>query len=318
MKLTTFVVAQAAASAAFAAPLPLGDFCEPFDGARIEVVWAAPTSAIPKAVRLFKVVPTRFSSETVSNALGLAGLKLEDKKRPNQVGVLAGKGVLTFENREGTRHLDIVPAEGTIAFTKREAIAGPKEAVVNVPNTNEAIRRLVGLLPKLGIPKSEIVADATGEAVPYSMFEQTDFHRDKATAKVITNVISRAVSLSRQIDGIPVWGAAGAFAHFGNEGELANLSVTWRAIQPSDECSVPSPSNFVAIIRAGRSLIRNEQAGERYTKITIRKVQLYYWENDGSTHQSKVYPFAVLESEAGIEGALTNIQLFVSFANQRT
>ena len=99
---------------------------------------------------------------------------------------------------------------------------------------------------------------------------------------------------------------------FGNEGKLANLESTWHAVKPDKDCPVPNASEFVNRIRSGRALIRNEQAEATYKKLTIEKVQLYYWESDGSERQERIYPFAVLETKTDQPGENARVQLFVS------
>jgi sulfur carrier protein ThiS len=284
-----------------------------FDAAKVEIVWVA-TNKTPQSAKIFKVVPTKFSPETVSNALNLARLTKNDKKAPTQNGVLAGKDVLSFETRDGMRHLDIIPSQGAIALNRTDVIATPREPVTGVPTADEGISNIVRLLPKLGIRLSEIVTNANGKPVPYSRFEQKDFHKDKATGKIITNIVSQAISLNRQINGIPVWGAAGVFVQFGNESKIADLNLTWRSIQPDGEYPVPTGSNFVAAIKSGNALIRREQAEQPYAKVTIRNVQLYYWENDASEAQSHIYPFAVLNADTDATGDNAKIQLFIPFA----
>lgn len=151
--------------AVFAAGPPLTEFCQPFTAGKTELVWNA-TNKTPQRVKFFKVLPTRFAAETVSNALDLAQLTPANKLLPRQGGILGGKDVLAFENRDKTRHLDIVPSQGTIAINRKDVIALPRKPVVNVPSTIDAIRLLFNLLPKFGIRQSEIVTNERGQPVP--------------------------------------------------------------------------------------------------------------------------------------------------------
>lgn len=300
-------------STAFAAGPPLNNFCAPFDGGNCEVKWEATLDTLPAAVQIFKVVPTKFAPATVSNLLQLADLTEKNKKRPPRGGVFEDKGILCFGNREETRHLLLLPAQGYIVLHKGGITAGPKDEVAGVPEIREAVHLALGLLSQIGIPKSEIATNQQS-GLPVSLMETTDFYKDKATGQIISNVTSRGVSLTRQIDGIPVWGSAGAFAHFGNEGRLAELNVTWRTIEPLKPCAVPTASEFLNAIKAGKTLIRD---GERnnFKKLTISKVRLYYWESSGSERQNYIYPFAVLDAKTGLEGEDSKVELFLPFAN---
>jgi hypothetical protein len=149
-----------------------------------------------------------------------------------------------------------------------------------------------------------------------SFSEGSVIHKDKATGQIVTNIVDRSIVLSRQIGGIPCFGMGGISMKFGNEGKIANLETAWRAVKPDKDCSVPNASEFVNRIKSGHALIRNEQADATYKKLTIEKVQLYFWENDGSEHQERIYPFAVLETKTDQLGENSNVQLFVPFVNE--
>ena len=296
MRFRIILIAQALVSAAFAAELPLQNFCESFNGKDCEIIWAAPTN-LPASVKIFAVVPTKFSSATVSNLLQIADLKPDQRKRVDQTGVFAGKDVRFFADRKETRQLNLIPSQGFIVVSKNGALAEPpKEIPAGVPDDKEALRLALDILEKIGISRSELAADSNGKIQPtYS--EESVLHKDKPSGLLVTNVVSREISLRRQIEGIPVWGDAGISVKFGNEGKLAYLSAIWRAIKPDKDCPVPDAAGFISRIKSGRVLIRSEQANVAYKKLTDHQSILYYWENSGSESQTYIYPFAVLEAK---------------------
>lgn len=304
------------ALATFAAGPPLESFCCPFNGSNCEVTWKAPPN-LPLSVKIFVVVPTQFSPSTLSNLLQIAELTPKNKKRSTQPdGILAGKDVLTYANQDDTRHLDIIPSQGAIGLNKIGVYAQiPKQTPVGVPDDKEALRLALDILGKIGISRSELAADTNGNPL-LSFSEGSVIQKVKPSGQIVTNVVSHGISLTRQIEGIPVWGNAGLSAKFGNEGRLANLDVTWRAIKPEKDCPVPTASEFVSRVESGRGLIRDEQANAVFRKITIIKASLYYWENSGSEPQSHIYPFAVLDAKTDVQGQDANVQLFVPFANE--
>lgn len=83
------------------------------------------------------------------------------------------------------------------------------------------------------------------------MYNKGVLHKDKPSGLLVTNVVSREIGLRRQIDGSPVWGDAGVFAKCGNEGKLAYLSATWRAVKPDKDCHVPDVTEFISRIKSG-------------------------------------------------------------------
>jgi len=72
MRLATFIFIQMATAALAAGP-PFSDYCRPFDGKDFNVIWEAPTN-LPVSVKIFAVVPTKFSPAAVSNLLQIAEL----------------------------------------------------------------------------------------------------------------------------------------------------------------------------------------------------------------------------------------------------
>ena len=306
-----FIAMQLVVLAAFAASPPLEDFCSSFDGKNCEISWEA-TNRLPVSVKTWKVVPTKFSSATVSNLLQIAGLKPDQQKRMDQSGVFAGKDVQSFGDRQGTRQLNLVPSQGFIVVNKRGAIAEiPKQSPVDVPDDEKALRLALGLVEKIGISRSELATNSDGR-IQRSFLEGSVLHKDRG-GQIVTNVTDREIDLRRQIVGIPVWGDAGIAAKFGNEGQLAYLAVTWRAVEADEDCSIPSAAEFLDLIKAGRALIRNEQAGQ-FKKLSVRMAGIYYWENSGSEPQSFIYPFAVLDAKPDSAGDNSVVQLFVPFA----
>ena len=305
----------AVALAAGAAGPPLADFCEPFRCDGCEVVWAVPTNRLPASISILKVVPTKYPANVISNLLDLAELTYKNRMRPVQTGVFLGKDVLSFGDREETRHLDVVPSEGCVVIVNSRPLAGPKEPSQGVPSTAQALKLTLKLLPVLGIPEAELATNRVGKIAPRSFSDETEMHKEKPSGKVVTNLLARSVQLNRQIEGVPVWGAAGIGAKFGNHGKLAELNVAWRKVEPFKRCAVPSARDFVELIKNGKSLMRSGEAGQ-FEKVTVTDALLYYWENSGSEAQKLIHPFAVLEAEALLDGKKSRIEIFVPFASR--
>lgn len=311
----TLTITQLAACAAFAAGPPMADFCDPFNGKDCEITWMAPTN-LPVSLKIYAVVPTKFSPATVSNLLQIAGLKPKDKKRPTQDGVFGGKDVLVFANQDDSRHLDIVPSQGVIGLGIRGTEAQiPRESPVGVPDPQTALRLTLDMLGKIGINKSELATNAEGKLIG-GFPTASVTHKDKRSGKLVSEIVQRGVELPRQIDGFLVQGTAGGvLAQFGNEGRLGYLSVVWRAIKPEKDCRVPTAAEFGNKIKAGQTWINSDQANIHVKKIVITKVSLFYWEKSGSEPQSHIYPYAVLEAKTDQLGENSTIHLFAPFAN---
>lgn len=314
------ILFQVAALAALAAGPPLENFCSPFTGTNCVIVWNAPTNQLPQSTKIWKVVPAQYSSATISNLLQLAELTAKDKKRPTQPdGVFAGKDVLIYANKNESRQLTIAPSQGIIGLGKIGGVVAeiPKEKPVGVPDPRTAFRLTLALLERIGIDieSSHLVTNSTGKV--YAGYGQAEvIGKDKASGKIVTNIVEREIHLPRQIDGIPVWGPVGVFAKFGNEGRLADLDIRLRAITPDKIIPIPDDLGFIKRIKSGKTLIRDDQASQKYNKLIVTDVSLYYWENSGSEPQSHIYPFAILEAKTDQQGENSNVQLFVPLANE--
>lgn len=315
MKFRILLFSQVVVSAVFAAETPLREFCETFQGKGCELIWAAPTN-LPASVNIFAVMPTEFSSATVSNLLQIAELKPDQHKRVDQTGVFSGKDVRFFADRKQTRQLNLIPSQGFIVISKNGALAEPpKEIPAGVPDDREALRLALDIVKQIEINHSELATDSSGKIQPtYS--EESVLHKDKPSGLVVTNVVSREINLRRQIDGFPVWGDAGLSAKFGNQGKLAYLSVVWRKVKPDRSCRVPSASEFVNRIKSGRALIHSEQAKIAFKKLVITNASVFYWENSGSEPQSQICPFAMMEANTDLPDESSKIMLFVTFASE--
>lgn len=310
-----FIVLQLAAVTAFGAGPPLQEFFRPFDGAGCDIIWETPTN-LPASVRIFAVVPTKFSPATISNLLDLAELTPKNKRRPVQQGVFLETDVLTYANRDDTHHVDLVPSQGFMAMNRDGVFAAlPQQKPVGVPSDREAVALALKLAENLGLNPSELKGP-DGKLLPVDVSEGTVLQKDKASGQLVTNIISRTVSITRRIEGIPVAGMAGISMKFGNEGKLASLSWVWRSLKPDGPCPVPSAAEFVSRIKSGRAFIHPEHEGKRLQKLTIKQVQLYYWENEGSNPQTMIYPFAILEAEAWQSNRTFKVEMFVSLANE--
>jgi hypothetical protein len=311
------IVFSGAALAAFAAWPPLENFCVPFNSTNCVIIWNAPTNQLPRQAKIWKVVPAQYSPTTISNLLEMAELRSSQKKRVERTGVLGSTDAAFFGNRDETRNLSIIPAQGKIVIGKIGGVVAqiPKEKPNEVPDPQTAFRLTLDLLQKIGIDQSRLLTNSNGKV--YAGYGQAEvIGKDKATGRIVTNVVEREIHFPRQIDGIPVQGPVGVFAKFGNEGKLASLEITMRAITPDRICSIPDVADFVERIKSGRTFIPNGspfQTGKNaiFQRLTISEVSLYYWEDSGSEPQTYIYPFAVLDAQTDQQGDNANVQLFV-------
>ena len=99
---------------AVAAQPSLQDMGIPFGGKNVEVLWEAPTNHLPRALSVFKVLPTLFSPQVVSNMLNLAGLREPQKAQAQFASVSQGKDAF-FTEPETKKYLSFSPARAAKA-----------------------------------------------------------------------------------------------------------------------------------------------------------------------------------------------------------
>lgn len=291
---------------------PLENFCEKLDASHCDVVWSVGTQSSPLSVTVFEVIPTRFSESVISNVLYVSELTPKDKKRPPQSGVFMDKDAIAFGDRAETRHLDIVPSQGWMSFTRLAARPPRGRNAVGVPTQEAALSRALGYLALLGLSETNIVRDAAGRVAPGQMTETEDSYRDKTTGKLFTNVVNKGLTLVRRINGVPVWGHGGLSVSFGEKAQVEAMELVWRSLKAKMEVPVPKAPEIVERIKSGRALVRmsDQMPVER---LVIKKAELFYWESEGSVRQTHVYPFLVLRTETGLSGKHSNLDVFLVF-----
>ena len=291
---------------------PLQQFSERFEcRPECNITWAA-TNRLPAKVKTFKVVPTAFSPETISNLLQFASLTPKNRKSPVQSGVFMGKDVSAFGNREETRSLEIVPSQGFVVLVNREVIAGARQASEGVPERKNVLKHALEQLHAIGVNQTEIATNTFGKIEPRTLSEETEIFKDKTSGTVVTNVLARWVWLNRQIEGITVSGEGGILFKFGNFGKISELRWTWRKIEPFKELPVPNPDELVKLIKSGKTMVRTGTS-QPFMSLTITNASLFYWENSGSEPQKYIYPFAVLNAKTDREGEASSVDIFVTF-----
>jgi hypothetical protein len=252
-----------------AVTLPFEKDAEPFYSSTFQVVWAA-TNSLPATVRVFKVVPARFSATAVSNLTALGG------------SVNLKRGWLSYDQPSGM-----------------------DSTLENVPDKVRAYELGTNLLAKLEIPIGELLLRDGKPMAGFSPGWRT--HRDKITRKAINEPSLMGVEFRRTVDGLACFDQQIRFQFEGQE-KLTQISVKWLGLQPVKSCPTAAPEQIVAWIKEGRSRAQSiETTGQRWIKVadikkvTIRNVEVCYdatpdWD-DSELPATTLYPYAILSAE---------------------
>lgn len=289
----------------------------PFNAGAAQIIWAAPTNHLPRALWVYKVVPQTLAPTIISNALAVASFTPKNRARPQVSGFPYGhKEMMHFRNKEQSRYLNIFPDSGWIEYYDGKVRVQGKDRVSGVPTEQEALALAFGYLHKLGIDRSQLAVkpDTCELRVYRDRRERTRL--DKARNETAKEVISRGVYFVRRIDGVDFTGLAsdaGFMVNFGNDARVAALEMVWRNLQPHRSCSLASPGQIINMIKHGRAVAMEPLSFDtaKISKIQINKITPYYLGESGDKPQDFVFPFAALESTVDAEGKDVSIHLNV-------
>jgi len=297
-----------------AAQLSLEAFGEPLDGQNIEVIWRVSPGEVPASLGTFTVLPTSFSSQVVSNVIDLCGFKNAEKVRGAFRDVVTGRAASYQEPHPGKpvlgKSLRIVPANGYINYFNPTASSLPGVPAQGVPSLERALQLAMNLLPILGINESELARKPDSQELAYFVTEKKNGRFDKQQKKAVEEVAARGVILFRQVNGVSFSGpsdSGGLRVEFGNNEQIKELAVTWRALKPGNEETVASQEEIMRAIKQGQAVVRLPEGFGNTAKlksVTITGLRPYYFGVSGTEPQTVVFPYAMLTATA--ETGVTN------------
>jgi hypothetical protein len=134
---------------------------------------------------------------------------------------------------------------------------------------------------------------------------------DKSQGKLVKTVIARQLFLVRTLDGIPSIGmglGGGVWFSFGNDGQLAELEMAWRNVEPKGTYPVAREKQFSERLQSGQCVCAFDSP-EQIRVVTITNATPYYLELPGTSPQKEIHPIAELDGEAQL--AQTNLPIRV-------
>ena len=265
----------------------------------IEITWIARTNDLPQKVWVYKVIPQRFSQDTISNLLHTGDFSTKDKSHIEGQSPFKDKSILYFADKDKTRYLGIFPPIGWIDYSDEKARSEMKELVEGVPTEEEALQMAFDFLPRLGISRSDLVTETN--KIHRVLRERGRF--DKTSGTLVKEVISRGVFFTRKIDGVEFTGIGlhgGMWIDFGNHGRIAALQASWRKLQPVESHEIAQPDRIVTLIKQGKARISPQEPVNltEGTRLAVTKMTPYYLGKLGEEPQETVFPFCALEIQA--------------------
>lgn len=289
--LLAFVVGASLRSPADS-PRPENPFFHP--AGNLEIVWNAPTAALPKNLRVYKIIPQTFSSVVISNAMALASFQMRDLTSPRDY-----KTVLYFQDSKDeswSRSLTIIPDAGQILYRIR----------TNSINSD-------------GIPNDEEVARRTWDYLPQFQIDPAQMNKNPGIRRIencggnnSTNVCARGIFLTRKVDGIEVRNI-GFGMDFSSHAQIKGFYLIWPKLEVSGNFQTATPEQIVAWIKEGKAFptedelrdaakVKNLSNAKKLiiTKITPEYGEGKYGEAPTADSENYVSPFGILEGVADL------------------
>lgn len=287
------------------------DFGDPFKPGKAAVHWQVTHKQLPAELIRYRVSMAPFSDAVVSNVVALAGFADESAARVALRPALRGD-MARYEESATGKFVAFSPSRGRIYFSNRRANPGVKDAIVGVPTPEQALSRLLAMLPVFGLSETNFAA-----GIGTNRFRTSSLHnlltRRNPQTKEREKVISRqGVYLHRPVDGIHISGGGvcgGARAEFAQRGELAELEIVWRNLVRPERLRVPAPDEIIRSIQRGDALTQTTLPSGELTSVTITDWTLYYWGEDGLTEQEVVEPFFTFRVDALVAGK--SVEMFL-------
>lgn len=272
------------------------------------IVWAA-TNLLPKTITVYKTERQAFSDEAISNLLAFASFK------KTGVQISADKKTLHWEARNEQdaliRSLDITPSVGWINYFNSDAQEQSTNAARGVPQVEQVKILAAQCLQKLGGDTNQLsFHPASGTEEHRTLYDKKPW---KGGHIILDDYTMRGIMLTRQIDGVRFNGASGRggiAVDFGTDGRIAKLQLVWQKLAQWKTFPIATPDEIIAMIKNGRGVLPSEQSADLgplpgAVKITIKAISPRYWGETGGQRQDFVYPFAIIDAEARLDGTNT-------------
>jgi hypothetical protein len=287
-----------------------------FQNTNLVVRWKASKHPWPKSLWVYRVLPTMFAPDVLSNLMALGHFTESDRKD-------FSTNALFYGNWLGAPNLRISSTEGEIEYNGGQRNFSLTDLAKDIPETNELFQLTTNFLPKLGIHFSDIAKTADGKPkISFVEDEQSMWPANGGTA--ITNIAFRGSSVTRLLNGVEYSRGDGGRCSlcFGEHGRLISIALHWRDVEPDKQYSAATPERIIKWIREGKAIQKHlpgEWNGTEATidwrtvkKLTITKATAYYWGETffGDREHRPILPSSVLpyaELSGTVDTGKTNL-----------
>ncbi len=281
---------------------------QPFYSKNLRVEWKLTTNCLPATVRVFKIVPGKFSQMTISNLMKLGGFSETNRVWTNYRGDKLPAEILCFRNYNDRDSLAIVPADGTVNLETPTFHTGLPEGV---PDEARGFDLATNMLKQLDIPTEQLIKTGGRLKAWFYPGETTIFPKG---SEPITRRSHMGVEFRRMLDGIPCM-AEQVHIDFEDQEKITQIEIQWHGTEPSKPYPVASTQQMAAWIKEGRARVQSLEGPtdgrflqpSEIKQITIVGITPYYTassyfsdETDDNVPMSRMYPYVMLQADGEI------------------
>jgi hypothetical protein len=282
--------------------------------ANIDLVWTAPTNDLPRALWIYRALPSEVSPKVIANLKTLGSFTDKDRKE-----IPDSPRIISYANPSGKKTLLINPDWSFIQY--KDSDADDMHITEGVPDKEQAFKIATKWLPKLGIDRSQLAKKPHSSDLQVNVGEETAIlYKSRDGPAYATNISMREVFFMRSFDGVEISGGTGrggCAIGIGNHARISQIFMSWRKYERDKSYPTATPQTLLKWIHEGKVVWR-PSPDEFYPdwssvkKMVITKVTPYYYSEGYSEYdkpQNWVAPFA--ELEAKIETDQTNSTIYL-------
>jgi hypothetical protein len=261
--------------------------------ANVELVWAA-TNELPSGLWIYKVIPQEFSGAVVSNLMTLGNFNWQDITKKAD-SFIPDKNLFRFLDKKDnpTRTLVVAPTFGWIEYN-----TDSKTSTNGVPSDTEVEKMALDVFFKMGLDSSLLCDKHFHQSIQGRLSHDGQ--------KLTTNVVSRGITYSRQINGIESKNSACFTIDFGGNSQMTHFWLNWRNLLPYEAHPTLAQNQIIDSIKSGQAITFDWESSpnilDGVKKISVVKINPLYFEDGGMNPLDFMYPYAKLELVADLEG----------------
>ena len=291
--------------------LQLGEMGFPFENRNVEIVWKLQTNRVPSAMKVYRVVPTKFSIHFITNLIAMGGFKEPETVKNALVPALRGKDAI-WEEVPAQKTITLSPRRGKAQFFNTSRIPLPGEAEHGLPSVGQALQLAVQTARTLGINIADLARSLDSDE--FLVRKDKRERGGPVSGKYTKRDIALGIYLYRAFDQIPVYGngnCGGLYVNFGNDARIAEIDLSWRTVEAKATRRTADRDQIAKWIKEGKAYFPDEDVDPvKVQRLIIRDMVAHYRGFATEQEQAMVVPMVVIQATAESKDRTTPIMLF--------